>query len=515
MTTQEPTTQPPVGRLGSLVIHRVPIDQVNLDPRNARRHSRANIDAIKDSLRRWGQRLPIVVRAGTVVGGNATVVAARELDFPTIDLTPADDLTADEATALAIVLNRSAELASWDQQLLLELLSAQPSLEGTGFSAKDITDLEAAIGAVVTPLDGDSDPDHIPPIPTDPVSRPGELWLLGPHRLLCGDARDPAAQARLLDGHRLAVAFTSPPYADRRKYDPSSGFRPIPPDEYVDWFEPVASGVHDALEEGGSWFVNIKAGVTPDFLDTELYVLDLVLAHRRRWGFHFATEFCWPKVGVPKRVNRRFKNQFEPIYQFTRGDWRPRFRPDRVRHPSADVPISGGPGVGDTNWAILQNQPGAWRGPRGRPEPVMDGHDNPDEARLGWRKAQPRGTAANEGSLQGQGQHRPGEYVVAGLAYPGNLLPYINNPEAVGHAAAFPVALPEWFLLAYSDPDDHIYDPFAGTGSVLLACHRQQRVGYAMEISPAYVDVACRRFQRHTGIVPIRAATGDPVDFPS
>src|ERR1700759_1269227 len=87
-------------------------------------------------------------------------------------------------------------------------------------------------------------------------------------------------------------------------------------------------------------------------LDTELYVVDLVLAHAREWGWHFATEFCWERVGVPKGVTQRFKNQFEPIYQFVRNRWK--MRPEAVRHGSDSVPVAGGPGSGNTSWGEMQ-----------------------------------------------------------------------------------------------------------------------------------------------------------------
>jgi DNA modification methylase len=75
------------------------------------------------------------------------------------------------------------------------------------------------------------------------------------------------------------------------------------------------------------------------------------------------------------------------------------------------------------------------------------------------------------------------------------------------------VALPRWFIRAYTDPDDRVYDPFSGSGSTLLAAEAEQRIGYGMEISPDYCDRTLRRWQRRTGVVPVLASTGEPHDF--
>jgi site-specific DNA-methyltransferase (adenine-specific) len=105
---------------------------------------------------------------------------------------------------------------------------------------------------------------------------------LGDHRLLCGDCRDFGAIDRLFGATKANVVVTSPPYASQRKYDESSGFRPIPPDEYVAWFRDVAANVHTVLAEDGSYFLNIKEHCEDG--ERSLYVKDLVIAHRRQWG---------------------------------------------------------------------------------------------------------------------------------------------------------------------------------------------------------------------------------------
>lgn len=113
-------------------------------------------------------------------------------------------------------------------------------------------------------------------------------WVIGRHCLICGDCRDAATVARLLDGARVNVAITSPPYASQRTYDPSSGFQPIPPDDYVAWFGEVARNIESVLAPDGSYFLNIKEHSEDG--ERSLYVKDLVLAHKREWGWRFVDE---------------------------------------------------------------------------------------------------------------------------------------------------------------------------------------------------------------------------------
>ena len=102
-----------------------------------------------------------------------------------------------------------------------------------------------------------------------------------------------------------------------------------------------------------------------------------------------------------------------------------------------------------------------------------------------------------------------GEHVEAGLAYPGNRLPtFAATHEALGHAAAFPVGLPAWFMQAYTDEDDTVYDPFMGSGSTLIAAEQEHRRAFGMEISPIYCDVIVMRWQEYTGEQAIHAESG-------
>ena len=152
-----------------------------------------------------------------------------------------------------------------------------------------------------------------------------------------------------MDGQEINVAFTSPPYASQRKYDESSGFKPIKPDAYVDWFEAVQANVRAHLAVDGSWFVNIKEHC--DDGQRSLYVKDLTLAHVRRWGWRFVDELCWIHSGIPGQVRTRFKNQFEPIFHFClRKD--PKIRPLAVAKISNQTPQGGGAPMVDNQRAL-------------------------------------------------------------------------------------------------------------------------------------------------------------------
>lgn len=467
-----------------------PIDDLVEHPDNPRRGDESVIEA---SMAAHGFYGAVLVQASTrrIIAGNHRTRVARRRGDSTIPvlLIDVDD---DRARRILLVDNRSNDVATYDDRELARLLAdLDGDLAGTGFDDTDLT-------ALLASFEPEAGPEVDAPIPeaAPAITMPGDIWELGRHRLICGDCRDPAVVARILDGAVVNLAITSPPYADRRPYDASSGFLPIRPDEFVDWFEPVAANVAAHLAADGSWFVNIKAG--SNGLDIETYVLDLVLAHCRRWGWHWATEYCWERVGVPLQPARRFKNQFEPVYQFTRGEWK--FRPDAVRHASDNVPQAIGTGAGDTNWAKAQGLAG----------PSLSGRQGQH-----WRTRDHQGIAFS--SIEAQGT--PGhpwfkDRTEPGLAYPGNRLPtFSGSHEATGHNAAYPVGLPAWFARAYTDLDDVIFDPFTGSGSTLLAAHQTGRVGYGIELSPGYVDICCLRFQRATGIMPRRC--DQDIDFTS
>lgn len=475
-------------------IEYIPLDEVEPATRNPRRHG---IDGIRASIARFGFATPALrdERTGRLVAGHGRTLALAAMrqageDAPAgvkVDdgrwLVPVicgwESRSDAEADAYLVADNRHTELAGWDDAGLHALLQSigevDPDLVAiAGYGADDVAALLEQASKVTELPPALADPDSVPDVPTEPVTKPGDIWQLGPHRIICGDCREFETVAKLLGETRVNVAFTSPPYASQRKYDESSGFRPIPPDEYVDWFEDIQANVRAVLASDGSWFVNIKPA--SDGLDTETYVLDLVLAHVRRWGWHFATEFCWERNGTPGLPGRRFKNQFEPVYQFALSDWK--FRPEAVRHLSERVPVY------DTAKAT---------------------------SKVTARRANT--STAGMAAMQGTGAD-VGAGTVVGEAYPGNRLPgFFGSHEATGHAAAFPVGLPAWFIRAYSDQSDAIFDPFMGSGSTLIAAHQEQRVAYGSEVSPAYTDVICTRFQRATGIKPVLASTGKPHDF--
>lgn len=475
-----------VGSLEDLV---VPTDRLHTLEGNPRR---GDVDAVARSLARFGQVKPIVALLdGTVVAGNHTLAAARQLGWTSIAVNYVD---MDMATAKAFALadNRTAELGGYDNAELVAMLAEVRDVDpamfvDTGWTDQDLANLVAVVEQP-PPVDLEAMPAWAPSIVAD-----GDVWVLGRHRLICGDCRDPAVVDRLLEATTVQLACTSPPYAEQRAYDPESAFQPVPPDEYVGWFEAVAGNVAAHLARDGSWLVNIKPAA--DGLDTLLYVHDLVRAHTE-WGWHFAHEFCWERHGVPKAPVLRLKNQFEPIYQFTRDRWK--FRPDNVAVVSDSAIVPVGKGGGETNW---RNRHGNTVTRVIRPEQVL----KPNRAQRTKHDAL--------GEHQGHGLD-VGDYKGTGMAYPGNRLPtFSGSHEATGHSAAFPVGLPAFLTRLFTDPGDAIFDPFVGSGSSLLAAEAEGRVGFGVEISPAYCDIVCKRFEKATGIRPVVEATGEPVSF--
>lgn len=433
--------------------------------RNSRTHPQAQIDEIVASIREFGFIDPILRRGDMIVAGHARQKAAdicNLVKVPTIDL---DHLSFNQARALVIAHNRIAERAGWDHEMLrleaTELREEQFDLSILGF---DLPEIDAMIG----PQDEPPEPEPEQP-PDEPQVMQGDVWILGDHRIMCGDCRSDEDMVRLFGERQINVAITSPPYASQRKYDEASGFQPIRPEDFSDWFDAVQDNVATHLADDGSFFLNIKEHCEEG--QRLLYVKDLTLAFVRRFEWLFVDEYVWIHGGTPMNVINRFKNGFEPIFHFSKG-LHHKFRPDHVRHKTDH----------EIDWG-------------GKHPSQRDGLVD-----MGPDKDQATDHMAKR------------DYVV-GMAYPSNVLKMGTNTENWAHGAMFPTSLPEFFINAYTDAGDNVFDPFMGSGTTLIACEKLGRIGFGMEISPAYCDVIIQRWCEYTGEQATLEDGGDVFDL--
>lgn len=408
----------------SLAGMRVPLTDLTLLPGNPRR---GDVDSVARSYSVFGQRKPIVARrtgvrdgrpVGIVIAGNHQLQAAERLGWSDIAVVWTDD---DEMTAKAFALadNRTSELGSADDELLAAMLSEVATdaelLKAASYSESDLLELLNGGGR----KDGLNDPDEVPDAPAEPRSQLGDLWLLGEHRLLCGDSKDADGVGRLLGGRSVDMILTDPPYC-------SGGFQ-------------------EAGKPSGSiGNASIEVKLANDTLSTRGYlalmkaVLDVVDA------------------GL--------------AYIFT--DW-------RMWVNLFDLVESAGFGV--------------------RSMLVWD--KGPPGMGVGWRNHHELVMLATRGGVKFD---RHGEAV-------GNVLRQARTGNPL-HPTQKPVGLLAQ-ILSVTNMADTVYDPFAGSGSTLIAAHGLGRRARCVELDPRYVDVVCRRFQEHTGEKPVLERTGEPVDF--
>ncbi len=198
----------------STVIERWSTDKLVPYARNARTHSEEQVAQIAASIVEFGFTNPILAGSdGVIVAGHGRLAAAQKLGLDTVPVVVLDHLTPTQRRALIIADNRIAENAGWDDAMLrIELQSLQEdgfNLDITGFDAGALAEIMAG---EETTLDGNTDDDAVPEVLATPISRFGDVWELGNHRLVCGDATDPKSYELLMADALADMVFTDPPY---------------------------------------------------------------------------------------------------------------------------------------------------------------------------------------------------------------------------------------------------------------------------------------------------------------
>src|SRR5258708_4132605 len=209
-----------------------PIDKLVAYARNPRKNDTA-VDRMCGSIREFGFKIPCLVRGdGELIDGHLRLKAARKLGITEIPVILCDEWTPAQVKAFRILVNRSATWADWDEELLaVELSDLQKfdfDLNLTGFDAKELDDFL---------LHDPPNVDAAPPLPAVAVTRQGDLWLCGSHRVLCGDATEAGAVSRLLGAHKPLLLVTDPPYgieldSECRGQPGADGCCPAPPPQF-------------------------------------------------------------------------------------------------------------------------------------------------------------------------------------------------------------------------------------------------------------------------------------------
>ncbi len=366
---------------------------------NNPRKNEAAITKVAASIKEFGFRQPIVVDSEyVVVAGHTRLLAARWLGLTEVPIHIAEGLSPAQIKAYRIADNRIAQEAEWDDELLsIELGDLQTNgfnLELTGFNLDELSKL-----TLPPQISGLIDDDAIPELSEEPITKLGDIWVLGDHRLYCGDSIDSTSIDILLDGATVDMIFTDPPY--NVNYANDTGEKICNDNIGEGFYEFLLSACKNMLKVcKGAVYICMGAA--------ELHTLERAFASA---GGHWSTFIIWAKNHFALGRSD-YQRQYEPI-------------------------LYGWPIGVKRHWCGDRNQSDVWN---------------------------------------------------------------IAKPSANDlHPTMKPVELVARAIENSSKPGDIILDPFAGSGSTLIACERLNRYARAIELDPKYCDVIIKRWESFTG----------------
>ncbi|WP_375173707.1 site-specific DNA-methyltransferase [Pseudooceanicola sp.] len=385
---------------GAVAIRQQRVDQLIPYAQNARTHSDAQVAQIAASIREFGFNNPVLVDGENgIIAGHGRVMAARKLGLDVVPVVELAHLSEAQKRAYILADNKLAEQAGWDRELLSlelgDLSDLGVDLGDLGFDGKELDEL-------LSHDLGDEREEATPDPPANPVSQTGDLWCLGAHRLLCGDATDATAVSRLLNGVKPHLLCSDPPYGVN--YDPDWRNRAgasetkrtgkVMNDDRADWQEAWALFPGDVAYV---WHGALHASTVAESLEA--------------CGFDIRAQIIWAK----------------DRHVLSRGHY---------------------------HWA---HEP-CWYAVKGK------GH---------WSGDRKQSTLWS--------------------------IPSRDQDAQTVHGTQKPVECMRRPILNNSSPGQAVYEPFSGSGTTIIAAEATSRVCYAMELDPAYVDVAVQRWQAYAG----------------
>ena len=407
--------------MSEIVIHSrqvemIPIGALKGFNRNARTHPASQIQVLANIVREHGWTTPLLIDDDDViVAGHGRLEVAQKLKMTEVPCVRLANLTPEQIRMIRVSDNQTGLLSGWDDGLLkLELADLQGlgmDLSLSGFGNLELT-------GIFSTKEGRTDPDELPAVPEVPVSRLGDLWRLGDHRLASGDCTDPVVVERVLGGYKPPIMITDPPYGVKYDADwrnkalradgsPSDGraIGKVMNDDRKDWREAWALFPGDVAY---CWHADRHASSTQQAFEA--------------CGFELRAQIIWAK------------QQFV----IGRGHY-------HVQHEPAFYMVRKG---ANGHWSADRKQSTLWQ---------------------------------------------------------------IDKPHKseTGHSTQKPVECMARPLLNHTAPGERVYEPFSGSGTTVIAAQMNKRIAHAIELNPAYVDLAVLRWESFTGEKATLAETGE------
>ena len=381
--------------------------------RNSRTHSDEQVAQIAASIKEWGWTTPVLTdEEGMIIAGHGRVLAARKLGLKEIPVMVATGWTDAQKKAYVLADNQLALNAGWDMDLLKvevqELDGLDFDLDLIGFDDKTLA------GLLNDPTEGETDPDETPEPPADPISVLGDVWILGKHRIICGDSTDALVSEKVLNGVKPHLMVTDPPYGV----------------EYsADWRNNALGG-----KKGGRATGKVENDNKADWREAwALFPGDVAYVwHADKMAHTVAESLLACDFGIRAQIIWA-KSQFV----IGRGDYHPHHEP--------------------CWYAVRKGKPGHYDG--GRKQSTL------------WQIDKPK-------------------------------------KSETGHSTQKPVECMKRPIENNSSPGQAVYEPFSGSGTTIIACEMTGRTCHAIELNPAYVDVAVARWEAFTGQKAIHEESG-------
>lgn len=413
-----------------------PIASLTAYEKNPRRHTEKQLVKLMASIREFGFALPVLVDVErTIIAGHARVEAARRLNIAEVPVLVASDWSKAQVWAYRLADNRLAELASWDEELLAIELSAlieldEVPIEMLGWETAEIdliTDGDAKASEATDPAD------DVPEPPANPVSRPGDLWLLGSHRLLCASSLAANSWNQLMDGDAGAMVFTDAPYN-----------------------VPVSGHVCGLGKVQHAEFAMASGEMSSAEFTTFLRDAIRLLSANVRDGA--VLDLCMDWRHLPELLSATEANDLALL-----------------------------------NLCVWNKNNG------GMGSLYRSKHELVLIAKKG------KAPHTNNVELGKYGRYRTNVWDYAGV----NSFGKGRVADLADHPTVKPVALVADAIRDVTRPGEIVLDAFMGSGTTILAAERTKRRAYGIEIEPAYIDVAIRRWRTMAGEEAVLAETGE------